>query len=170
MEVFRTSAQTRKGSLLDSMDETVTPAGARLVESFLARPERDIAEIQRRQTCVQEFSQNPRAVEQVREILKSGADLERILGRLHNRVVRPRELGGLRATVRGLPGIRTVLVELGGRFPGIQSLAVGIELFEDLADLLNRALEDELPAEIKLDVKGEGGRVIRPDTTMSLIN
>ena len=161
LEVFRTSAQTRKGSLLDSMDETVTPAGARLVESFLARPERDIAEIQRRQTCVQEFSQNPRAVEQVREILKSGADLERILGRLRNRVVRPRELGGLRATVRGLPGIRTVLVELGGRFPGIQSLAVGIELFEDLADLLNRALEDELPAEIKLDVKGEGGRVIR---------
>ena len=161
LEVFRTSAQTRKGSLLDSMDETVTPAGARLVESFLARPERDIAEIERRQCCVQEFSQNPRAVEQVREILKTGADLERILGRLRNRVVRPRELGGLRATVRGLPGIRSVLSELGDGFPAIQSLAAGIELFEDLTDLLNRSLEEELPAEIKLDVKGEGGRVIR---------
>ena len=161
LEVFRTSAQTRKGSLLDSMDETVTPAGARLVESFLARPERDIAEIERRQCCVQEFSQNPRAVEQVREILKTGAVLERILGRLRNRMVRPRELGGLRATVRGLPGIRSVLSELGDGFPAIQSLAAGIELFEDLTDLLNRSLEEELPAEIKLDVKGEGGRVIR---------
>ena len=161
LEVFRTSAQTRKGSLLDSMDETVTPAGARLVESFLARPERDIAEIERRQCCVQEFSHNPRAVEQVMEILKTGADLERILGRLRNRVVRPRELGGLRATVRGLPGIRQVLSELGDGFPAIQSLAAGIELFEDLTDLLNRSLEEELPAEIKLDVKGEGGRVIR---------
>ena len=49
LEVFRTSAQTRKGSLLDSMDETVTSAGARLVE-FSARPERDIAEIQLPQT------------------------------------------------------------------------------------------------------------------------
>ena len=45
LEVFRTSAQSRKGSLLDCMDETVSPAGARLVESFLARPERDLAEI-----------------------------------------------------------------------------------------------------------------------------
>ena len=161
LEVFRTTAQTRKGSLLDSMDETVTPAGARLVESFLARPERDIAEIERRQCCVQEFSQNPRAVEQVREILKTGADLERILGRLRNRVVRPRELGGLRATIRGLPGIRQVMSDIGDGFPAIQSLAAGIELFEDLTDLLNRSLEEELPAEIKLDVKGEGGRVIR---------
>ena len=34
LEVFKTSAQTRKGSLLDCMDDTVSPAGARLVESF----------------------------------------------------------------------------------------------------------------------------------------
>ena len=156
LEVFRTSAQARKGSLLDCMDDTASPAGARLVESFLARPERDLAEIRRRQACVEEFSRSPRAVEEVRDTLRHGADLERILGRLRNRVVRPRELGGLRATVRGLPAIRQSLSELGKDFPAIQSLASRIELFEDLGDLLNRALEEELPAEIKLDVKGEG--------------
>ncbi len=161
LEVFRTSAQTRKGSLLDCMDETVSPAGARLVESFLARPERDVEEIERRQSCVLEFSNTPRVVEEVRQTLRQGADLERILGRLRNRVVRPRELGGLRATIRGLPAIRQSLIELGGNFPAVQQLAGRIELFEDLTDLLNRALEEELPAEIKLDVKGEGGRVIR---------
>ena len=35
LEVFKTSAQTRKGSLLDAMDQTVTSAGARLLESYL---------------------------------------------------------------------------------------------------------------------------------------
>ena len=67
----------------------------------------------------------------------------------------------LRATVRGLPAIRQSLTNLGETYPAIQKLAGRIELFEDLTDLLNRALEEELPAEIKLDVKGEGGRVIR---------
>ena len=42
-------------------------------------------------------------------------------------------------------------------------LAERVELFEELRDLLNRALEEELPAEIKPDVKGEGGRVIRAE-------
>jgi DNA mismatch repair protein MutS len=161
LEVFRTSAQSRKGSLLDCMDETVSPAGARLVESFLARPERDLTEIARRQACVLEFSSTPRVVEEVRETLRKGADLERILGRLRNRLVRPRELGGLRATVRGLPAIRQSLADLGDHYPAIQKLAESIELFEELTDLLNRSLEEELPAEIKLDVKGQGGRVIR---------
>ncbi|MGA1115971.1 MAG: DNA mismatch repair protein MutS, partial [Opitutales bacterium] len=157
----RTSAQTRKGSLLDCMDETVSPAGARLVESFLASPERNLTEIQRRQSCVYEFSTTPRVVEGVRDTLRRGADLERILGRLRNRVVRPRELGGLRATLRGLPSVRTLLIELGNNYSAIQSLAERVELFEDLGELLEKSLEEELPAEIKLDVKGEGGRVIR---------
>jgi len=161
LEVFRTSGQTRKGSLLDCIDDTVSPAGARLVESFLARPELDLSEIERRQACVSEFSRTPQTVEDVRSILRTGADLERILGRLRNRVVRPRELGGLRATVRGLPGVRQALESLGEDFPAILQISTKVDLFEDLCDLLNRALEEELPAEIKLDVKGEGGRVIR---------
>ena len=59
LEVFKTSAQTRKGSLLDAMDQTVTSAGARLLESYLTSPERDLAEIHRRQSCVAEFAQLP---------------------------------------------------------------------------------------------------------------
>ncbi len=161
LEVFRTSGQTRKGSLLDSMDETVTAPGARLVESFLARPVRDLAEIERRQTAVSEFAGKPRTIEELRETLRRGSDVERILGRLRNRVVRPRELGGLRASIRELPTLRDSLLGAGEAGSAIRSLGERIELFEDLRELLDRALEEELPAEIKLDVKGEGGRVIR---------
>ena len=48
------------------MDETVSSAGARMIESFLARPERDLMEIRRRQACVEEFS-IPRTIEEVRK-------------------------------------------------------------------------------------------------------
>ena len=161
LEVFRTTSQTRKGSLLDAMDQTVSAAGARLLERYLSSPERNLSEIRRRQGCVLEFSKASSAVEEIGAILRTGSDLERILGRLRNRLVRPRELGGLRATIRGLPGIRKTLLDLGDRFASIQALGSTVETFDELRDLLDRALEDELPPEIKVDVKGEGGRVIR---------
>jgi len=161
LEVFKTSTQTRKGSLMDSMDQTATAAGARLLERYLGSPEKNLGEIKRRQDLVREFSTAPEVVEEVGSILKTGSDLDRILGRLRNRLVRPRELGGLRATLRGLPQIRNVLNNLGDDYPAIQGLANQIEIFEELAGLLERALEEELPADIKVDVKGEGGRVIR---------
>lgn len=161
LEVFKTSTQTRKGSLMDSMDQTATAAGARLLERYLGSPEKNLGEIKSRQDLVREFSTAPEVVEEVGSILKTGSDLDRILGRLRNRLVRPRELGGLRATLRGLPEIRNVLNNLGVDYPAIQGLANQIEIFEELAGLLERALEEELPADIKVDVKGEGGRVIR---------
>ena len=161
LEVFRTTAQTRKGSLLDSMDQTVTPGGARLLERYLASPERNLSEIRRRQGCVAEFSKAISTVDEISVILRTGSDLERILGRLRNRLVRPRELGGLRATVRGLPGIKDALLRLGDRYPSIQSLASALDTFDELRELLDRALEEELPPEIKVDVKGESAKVIK---------
>ena len=133
LEVFKTSAQTRKGSLLDAMDQTVTSAGARLLESYLTSPERDLAEIHRRQSCVAEFAQAPTLVEEVSSILKTGSDLERILGRLRNRLVRPRELGGLRSTIRGLRGVSRCLLAQGERFPAIYEIAQRVETFEGCA-------------------------------------
>ena len=161
LEVFKTSAQTRKGSLLDAIDNTVTSAGARLLESYLSSPERKLKEIHRRQSCVLEFSRAPGAVEEVASILKTGSDLERILGRLRNRLVRPRELGGLRATIRGLPAVVKCLLELGDRYPAILELAANVQTFDKLCEILDRALEEELPADIKVDVKADGARVIR---------
>ena len=67
----------------------------------------------------------------------------------------------MRATLRGLPGIRKTLEEVGGANKGIEALALKVETFDALCALLEKALEEELPADIKVDVKGEGGRVIR---------
>ena len=51
--------------------------------------------------------------------------------------------------------------EVGGANKAIEALALKVETFDSLCALLEKALEEELPADIKVDVKGEGGRVIR---------
>ena len=84
-----------------------------------------------------EFSKAISTVDEIGGILRTGSDLERILGRLRNRLVRPRELGGLRATVRGLPGIKDALLCLGDRYPSIQSLAAALDTFDELRELLD---------------------------------
>ena len=110
---------------------------------------------------MREFAQLSMVVEEVAGFLRKGSDLERILGRLRNRLVRPRELGGLRSTLRNLPGIRTALKSVGYEYEAILSLVDQLETYDELAAFLDKSLEEELPAEIKLDVKGVGGRVIR---------
>ena len=162
LEVFKTTAHTRSGSLLDVMDETSSAAGSRLLERFLGAPEKDLHEILRRQSCVSEFMVRPSLVGQVSEILRSGSDIERILGRLRNRMARPREVGGLRTMLRGLPALRETMLNTAEDAAAISSLAERVVTFDSLRELLEQALEEELPAEIKVDVKGQGGAVIRP--------
>ena len=161
LEVFKTTANTRVGSLLDVMDQTSSAAGSRLLERFLGAPEKDLDEILRRQSAVKDFSSRPSLVSKIEEIFRSGSDIERILGRLQNRMARPREVGGVRTMLRGLPALREILLEVGTESASIQALAEGVNTFDPLRELLEQSLEEELPAEIKVDVKGQSGSVIR---------
>lgn len=161
LEVFKTTANTRAGSLLDVMDQTSSAAGSRLLERFLGAPEKDLDEILRRQSAVKDFSSRPSLVSKIEEIFRSGSDIERILGRLQNRMARPREVGGVRTMLRGLPALKKILQEVGAESAPIQALAEGVNTFDPLRELLEQSLEEELPAEIKVDVKGQSGSVIR---------
>ena len=161
LEVFKTTANTRAGSLLDVMDQTSSAAGSRLLERFLGAPEKDLDEILRRQSAVKDFSSRPSLVSKIEEIFRSGSDIERILGRLQNRMARPREVGGVRTMLRGLPALKKILLEVGTESASIQALAEGVNTFDPLRELLEQSLEEELPAEIKVDVKGQSGSVIR---------
>ena len=161
LEVFKTTANTRVGSLLDVMDQTSSAAGSRLLERFLGAPEKDLDEILRRQSAVKDFSSRPSLVSKIEEIFRSGSDIERILGRLQNRMARPREVGGVRTMLRGLPALKKILLEVGTESASIQALAEGVNTFDPLRELLEQSLEEELPAEIKVDVKGQSGSVIR---------
>ena len=146
LEIFKSAASTRKGSLLEAMDGTVTAPGARLLERWLCAPELDLAEIQRRQNCVGEFVGAPGLTTELQQLLRGIRDIERILGRLQNRMRNPRELGGVRDTLNALPSIAATLLE----FPDtpVAAIAGRIHSFETLCEELARGLADELPGKI----------------------
>jgi DNA mismatch repair protein MutS len=154
LEIFESSRGNREGSLMQAMDATSTAAGARLLEEYLISPTLDIIELQRRQKSVGAFIEESGAASRIKEQLGSVRDISRILGRLQNRLRNPRELGGIRDTIRRLPGIRAVLTEISGE--SVLSIWERISEFEGLTDLLSRGLKDELPGQL------QDGGYIRP--------
>ena len=146
LELFAASGGAREGSLLETIDRTETPAGARLLALWLAEPSTDLGLISRRQAAVGEFVRHPGAASRVAEALRGVRDLARILARLQNRLRNPRELGGIRDTLRSLPPLREELQALPGGT--LATLAARIETEPALLARLEAALGDELPVDL----------------------
>ena len=96
LELTRTLSGERRGSLLDAIDCTVTPAGSRLLAQRLAAPLTDSAQIARRLDAVGAFVADSAAREDIRSILRGAPDMSRALARLSVGRGGPRDLAGLR--------------------------------------------------------------------------
>jgi DNA mismatch repair protein MutS len=146
LEIFSSSRGSREGSLLHAINRTATPAGARLLERWLAAPTLELAEIQRRQTLVGELLAQPMRLAEIHELLGRVRDIPRILGRLQNRLRNPRELGGVRDTLTQIPTLRTALAAFASA--RLSTLGAQLQELPNLRQLLASALADELPNDL----------------------
>jgi len=147
LELVRTLAGDRRGSLLSVIDQTVTGAGARLLAARLAAPLTDVAAINARLDEVGFFvaADDLRAL--VRDSLKSIPDIERALSRLTLGRGGPRDLAAIRDGLKDTGPLRETLLA-----PGMAPVPKGVEEMtrdfghpETLVDRLTRALAAELP-------------------------
>jgi len=95
LEIDRSMRGERAGSLLGTIDRTVTAPGARLLAARLARPSVDRSEIEARFDAVSWFADDRDTVESVRASLKAAPDLERARTRLRLGRGGPRDLVGI---------------------------------------------------------------------------
>ena len=142
-----------KGTLLDVLDRTLTPMGARLLKQWLESPLTDISTIQRRQAAVAELiSRNGERCE-IQSYLDCIYDFERIVGRIETGSVSPRDFTSLRESLQVLPHIKNLLKEFSGL--SLSSINTRIDHHADIYDLLNRAIAEQPALTLK------DGRVIR---------
>ena len=144
LELVRAADGGRRGSLLDVIDATVTPAGARLLRRRLLAPLADVAAIRRRLDEVGLFVTHPRARGDLRDALGGVGDLERLSVRALLGEATPRELGGLRDGLAAAPGaiaaVRTI------PDPGaLAALGAAIDPVADVAAELAAALIERPP-------------------------
>ncbi|HEV8198068.1 MAG TPA: DNA mismatch repair protein MutS [Gemmatimonadales bacterium] len=150
-------------TLLEVIDRTVTPMGARLLRRWILSPLSNPAEITARLDAVGAAVADPTRRAAVREALDGIRDLERLAGRASAGRATPRELGALRDSFLRLPVVRDGLVGLAAPSPGsppsapsaLSLLSIDLDLLEDIAASLVAGLTERPPA-----ILGEGG-VIR---------
>jgi DNA mismatch repair protein MutS len=155
LELTRTLSGERRGSLLDAIDCTVTPAGSRLLAQRLAAPLTDAAQIARRLDAVACFVADSATREDIRSILRGAPDMSRALARLSVGRGGPRDLAGLRD---GIQAADQALARLAEIEQPPQEVAAVIDALRgpsrDLAAEFARALSEQLPL-----IKRDGGFV-----------
>ncbi len=148
LEILRSQMEgKREGSLLDVMDRTVTPQGARLLKEYLVHPLRDLAVINHRLDLVGELVHGVLLRGRIRTVLRGVSDVDRILSRLCAGTVSPRDLVALRRTLDEIPLLRELLADLDSDL-GDDILARMGEI-PDLQELLANSLVEEPPAGIR---------------------
>ena len=99
LEIERALAGTRTGSLLSTIDCTVTAGGARLLADRLSRPSTNIEEITARHDAIEWCAGERDATQDIRSALRRVPDLERARGRLRLGRGGPRDLQAISSTL-----------------------------------------------------------------------
>jgi DNA mismatch repair protein MutS len=147
LELQRTSAGERKGSLLEDIDRTLTNSGARLLSARLGAPLTDTAEIGARLSLVSLFHDDGLLRDKLRSLLKQMPDIERSLQRLALARGSPRDMGAVREGLKLALQIKALLLPQHQRapLPPLLNLLDGIGPHGALLDELDRALVADLP-------------------------
>ncbi|MEH6719267.1 MAG: DNA mismatch repair protein MutS [Aurantimonas endophytica] len=139
LELTRTTAGKRQGSLLSVIDRTRTGPGARLLAGRLAAPLTDPAAIRERQASVGWFVDAAALRQRLREALSGLPDIERALSRLSLGRGGPRDLAAIRD---GLEAALAIGAMLGDDLPSELAMrrkalaALPASLLEELSRLL----------------------------------
>ena len=144
LELAQTLSGTRKGSLLDTIDRTLTSGGGRLLDRRLSSPSTDLEELQSRLDAVDTFSSSPQLRNELREALRRVPDMDRALSRIAMSRGGPRDLVSLRT---GLEQCLLVQKMFGGSdlAPAIQSFAKDLVGHERVLEILQNTLTAEPP-------------------------
>jgi len=147
LEIVETTSGQRAGSLLATVDRTVTGAGARMLAADLSAPLMDKGRIEARLALVQWLHDDGPLREDLRARLRALPDIGRALGRIAIGRGSPRDLGQLRD---GLDAARTLREKLGRRTDLPDLLAILLPALDGhgaLVDKLMRALVPAPPTE-----------------------
>ncbi|KPL77901.1 DNA mismatch repair protein MutS [Ornatilinea apprima] len=135
-----------RGSLLSVLDRTITPMGKRLMRQWVSKPLLDIQTITQRQDCVEYFVQNGLLRAELREILSSFADLERLTNRVVSGSASPRDLVAMRSTLALIPGLAALF---SAQSSPLQTALNQLYPLARELNLLQEAIQEDPPATLQ---------------------
>jgi DNA mismatch repair protein MutS len=140
---------SRKNTLLDVLDQTQTPMGARLIHHWIKQPLLSVREIQQRQEGIQSFLNDEQTLNALRDKFVQVKDIERLIMKISAGYANPRDLMALYHSFNPIGAFKALLAPLSSSW--IQGETHKLDTLPNMNQRIAQALVDEPPVRI-----GEG--------------
>jgi DNA mismatch repair protein MutS len=142
-------------TLIDILDQTVTPPGSRMMRRWMVLPLKDLAPIKERHDIVEYFIQNPEFKDSISEQLSELGDLERIISKVATGRINPKEIMSLKRALTAIEPIKAACSET--KHQPLQHIADNLNPCEELKARIEKEItEDPAIAVGKGDVIAHG--------------
>ena len=136
-------------SLLDVLDHTVSPMGARMLRRWLVLPLKEQKAIQDRLNIVDYFTHEAEVADELAEQIKQMGDLERLISKVATARICPREVVQLKRALNAIIPVVEHCSTSGNE--SLASLAAQLNPCEPIREKIARELQEDAPVQL---VKG----------------
>ncbi|MFN6380588.1 MAG: DNA mismatch repair protein MutS, partial [Flavobacteriales bacterium] len=130
-------------TLVDIMDETVSPMGGRLLRRWILLPLKEVSLIEQRLAVVDYFNHHNEVLENLSTELKHIGDLERLISKVAVGRINPREVQQIRRALDAIAPIKEMCLQSKNQ----ELIAIGNQLnpCEDIANRIRREIHHDPP-------------------------
>lgn len=137
------SSRSKKYTLLHVLDHTETPMGGRALKRWITEPLLQLDAINDRHDAVEELFHENKSLNHLKELLSPIRDLERLIIKIGAASPSPRDIVGLKTSLKPLSAIKEALLYSRSRL--LQTAAGNVSDFHALINLIEDALVEDPP-------------------------
>ena len=142
-------------SLLNVIDKTISPMGARLLKRWLVFPLKDVLPINERLNVVEYFFRQPDFKELIEEQLHLIGDLERIISKVAVGRVSPREVVALKVALQAIEPIKEACMEADNA--SLNRIGEQLNICKSIRDRIEKEINNDPPLLINKGVVMKSG-------------
>lgn len=138
---------SRDGTLLSVLDQTVTPMGGRLLKRWIEEPLIDIEKINLRLDSVDELFNDFKGRSDLRNALKGIYDLERLSSKLVYQNINAKDLLSIKVSIERLPKIKDLISKYNSIY--LKEIFLKLDTLQDIYDLIDKSIKDDPSTSVK---------------------
>ena len=145
--INNTYDNTKKSTLYWVLNKTNTSMGARLLRQWIEKPLLKSGKIVKRQNCIEELINNFDLHSKLKEMLSDITDIDRIIAKVSNFSINPKEMLTLKKCIKLLPDIKKILIQFNSSL--FKDIYDNFDVLDDIYDLIENSISDEAGITLK---------------------
>lgn len=159
---------SREGTLISILDRTQTAMGARLLKNWISRPLKKLAQIHKRQECVQEFYENKPLWGNLTALFKNIGDLERLISKIATARAVARDLINMKYSLKNISEVKKELNSTACKT--LQNINSSLKELNEVVELIDKSINEESPLSTDTRVIIRPGYSSELDELRSILN